>query len=128
MFNIKDYFDRPYNVDFLEANVGGETFRIRRMDGKERIVFNSIEQAYARVHYLLSRCLMDGFSNRPIGDTDAERFISRFGVLATRLANEVIRLNDEAAEKEIAMLEEAEKNSLATVGRQDTASTAVVTE
>lgn len=128
MFSVKKYFDAPYSVDFFEVNVGGDTFRIRRMDGKERIVFNAIEQPYDRVLYIVSNCLMDGDTNRNIGDADAERFISQYGVLATKLALEVIRLNDEAYEAEFQLVEEAEKNLRLAAGSGDTAVTAAVTE
>lgn len=128
MFSITDYLNRPYSFDFFEAHVGGETFRVRRMDGKERIVFNSLEQPYARVHFLLSQCLMDGATNRAIGDTNAEMFISRFGALATKLGGEIIRLNDEAAEQEFEAIENAEKNSVSAAGNGDTVATVAVTE
>ena len=128
MFSVKEYLDKPYNVDFFEAIVGGDTFRIRRMDGKERIVFNAIEQPYERVLFIVSNCLMDGDTNRNIGDSDAERFISQYGVLATKLALEVIRLNDEAYEAEFELIEEAEKNLRLAAGSGDTVATAVATE
>ncbi|MDO4587881.1 MAG: hypothetical protein Q4C95_11390 [Planctomycetia bacterium] len=128
MFTISKFFQTPYNVDFVETKIGDETFLIRRMNGRERQLFNDTKTLTDRSIYVLANCLIDSETKKGIGERYAEQFIERYDALANILIEEIIELTGRLLEEEVKVWERAEKNSLMMNMNVSTADIAIVTD
>lgn len=127
MFNVKDFLESDYRVDYTEEKIGEETYLIRKLNGLERLEFIDIKTYAERVLFTISHGLLDGKTKLPIGDKHAKLFVERFDVVSETLATRILNLTSAASETEKAEIEYAEKNSQGVSGNGDTANTADAT-
>lgn len=130
MFNTSKYCAMPYSVDTVTVKLDDESlkgtrlyneeFKMRCLDGGERLDFLGIEktdkksQYRGQVEYILAHCIIDGDTNRTISNLCAQSIVKQDFDCAMKLfdkALEVSNLADKAAKEEA---EEAEKNSAGT--------------
>ncbi|MDO4558622.1 MAG: hypothetical protein Q4C47_06630 [Planctomycetia bacterium] len=116
MFSVREFFSQPYAIAHVDQRIGNETFRIRPFNGKERLEYNALQGAKERTFYALSRCLIDGESNRPIGEYSAENLVERNGTLADRILAAIITVTNDLCTEEERLWGDAEKNLPATDG------------
>lgn len=111
MFNIEDFMNAPVVEEIVTVKRGTEEFKIRRLNGVERLKFNDIRGQYERTLYVLSRGLLSGEQNVPIGEQNAAKFIERFGPLAEGLFSDIFDLTQQSLEKESEIWTLAKKNT-----------------
>ena len=90
---------------------GTEDFKIKRLNGAERLKFNDLTGQYERILFVISHALLSGAQNAPIGEQNAAKFIERYGSLAEALFNDIFDLTQKSLEKESEIWELAKKNS-----------------
>ncbi len=123
MFNVKEFFQRPYNIDSVEINVGNETFLVRRLNGMERQVFNETQSILERSIYVIANCLIDGITNEKIGRANAELFIERYDALSNQLIEEILDLTSKSLEEEGKIWDKSVKNSKKTSSKSSKGNT-----
>ncbi|MGI6401868.1 MAG: hypothetical protein ACOX0A_07150 [Thermoguttaceae bacterium] len=111
MFDVNEFMNAPIYDETTIVRRGTEEFRIRRLNGAERLRFNDLEARYDRVRYALGRGLLSGAEPRPIGDENAARMIERYGALAEALFSDIFEFTERSLEKELEIWDEAQKNS-----------------
>mgnify|MGYP003292124290 CR=1 FL=1 len=111
MFNIDDFMNAPVCEEIQTIKRGTEEFKIRRLNGVERLKFNDIRGQYERILYVLSRALLSGSNDAPIGEQNAAKFIERYGILAEGLFNDIFELTQQSLDKETEIWTLAKKNS-----------------
>ncbi len=128
MFNVKEFFAQGYNIAFVEKHIGNETFKLRPMDGRERLTFNELKTQYERISFALAKCLIDGVTLKPVGEYTADILIERYGALSEQLLLAIIEISNDVYKSEIKHWEDAEKNLPQTDGKPDTVPTADATD
>lgn len=111
MFDINEFMNAPVVEEITTVKRGSEEFKIRRLNGVERLKFNDIRGQYERTLFVLSRGLLSGDQNAPIGEQNAAKFIERFGSLAEGLFNDIFDLTQKSLEQETEIWTLAKKNS-----------------
>ena len=127
MFNISDFLAGGYRIEPVKTKVGKETFLIRRMDGYERLEFSDLKKSTDRLVYTLGHCLLDGKTEQPVGERNAQTLVTRCDALAGELATQIFKLTTDSVKAEEAEWGIAEKNSPETGTSGSTGSTADAT-
>ncbi len=109
MFNIDDYLNGVCVDETEIVKRGTEEFKIRRLNGAERLRFNDLTSQYDRARYALARGLLSGPSGSPIGEENAAKLLERHGALAEALFADIYDLTQESLKKEIEIWEEVKK-------------------
>lgn len=112
MFNIDEFMSAPVCEEIITVKRGNEEFKIKRLNGVERLKFNDVSGQYNRILFAISRGLLSGDQNAPIGEQNAARFIERYGSLAEGLFNDIFDLTQKSLEKESEIWTLAKKNSV----------------
>lgn len=111
MFDVNEFMNAPVYDETAIVRRGAEEFRIRRLNGAERLRFNDLTTRYERERYALARGLLSGADPRPIGEENAARLIERSGALCELLFGDIFELTQRSLDKELEIWEEARKNS-----------------
>ena len=111
MFNIDQYLNAPADDSTQVVVRGGEEFTIRRLNGAERLKFNDLSSQYDRVVYALSRALLSGEKNIPIGRENAMKFVERYAGLSDALFNDIFNLTQDSLAKDTELWAESKKSS-----------------
>ena len=111
MFDIQNFLNAPADDSTTVVKRGSEEFTIRRLNGAERLKFNDMKTQYERVVFVLSRALLSGENNIPIGEENAAKFVERYASLSEALFNDIFNLTQESLEKDTEIWAEAKKNS-----------------
>lgn len=111
MFDINEFMNAPVTEEIATIRRGTEDFKIKRLNGAERLKFNDLTGQYERTLFVISHALLSGAQNAPIGEQNAARFIERYGSLAEALFNDIFDLTQKSLEKESEVWELAKKNS-----------------
>lgn len=111
MFDVNEFMNAPAYDETTVVRRGTEEFRIRRLNGAERLRFNELTTRYDRVRYALARGLLSGADPRAIGDENAARMIERHGALCEALFSDIFEFTQRSLEKELEIWDEARKNS-----------------
>ena len=111
MFDLNEFMNAPVYDETTTVRRGAEEFRIRRLNGAERLRFNDLTTRYDRVRYALARGLLSGAESRPIGEENAARMIERCGGLCEALFGDIFEFTQKSLEKELEIWDEARKNS-----------------
>ncbi|MBP5621134.1 MAG: hypothetical protein J6X44_03875 [Thermoguttaceae bacterium] len=109
MFDINEFLNAPCVDETHVVEHGSEAFRIRRLDGSERLRYNDLSTEYERVRFALARGLTSGSENVPIGEENAARLIERSGALADALFCDIFDLTQESLRKEREIWREVKK-------------------
>lgn len=110
-FDINEFFSSPQIDETATVKRGATEFRIRRLNGAERLRFNDLSSQYDRTVYALGRCLLSGPNDAPIGEANAVRFVERFTALSDALFGDIFDLTQNSLAKESEIWAEAKKNS-----------------
>lgn len=110
MFDINEFMNAPCVDETHIVRHGTEEFKIRRLNGAERLKYNDLGTQYERTRYVLSRGLLSAPNFAPIGDENAAKLLERSGVLAETLYADIFDLTEKSLEAEAAIWEEAKKN------------------
>ena len=89
MFDINEFMNAPVTEEIVTIRRGTEDFKIKRLNGAERLKFNDLTGQYERTLFVISHALLSGAQNAPIGEQNAARFIERYGSLAEALFNDI---------------------------------------
>lgn len=116
MFDIDEFMNATAYDETAVVRRGTEEFRIRRLNGAERLRYNDLTSRYDRVLYALSRGLLSGASLAPIGEENAARFLERHGGLAEALFCDIFELTSASLAKELEIWSATLKNSDAAQG------------
>ena len=111
MFDINEFMNAPYRDETFVVRRGTEEFRLRRLDGAERLKFNDLTSHYDRARFALARGLTSGPDARPIGEENAAKFIERYGALAEALFDDVFDLTQKSLDAEAEIWAEVKKKS-----------------
>lgn len=110
MFDINDFMNAPCVDDTHIVKHGSEEFKLRRLNGAERLHYNDLDTQYARTRYVLARGLLSGPNAAPIGDENAAKFIERYGALAETLYADIFDFTEQSLQAEAALWEDTRKN------------------
>ncbi len=116
MFDVNEFMNAPCYDDTTTVRRGTEEFRIRRLNGAERLRFNDLTTRYDRVRYALARGLLSGADSRPIGEENAARMLERHGALCEALFGDIFDFTQKSLEKELEIWDETRKNSATAQG------------
>lgn len=111
MFNVDNFFNAPHSDETTTICRGTEEFKIKRLNGVERLHFSDKETAYDKTIYVLSTCLLSGEPARPIGEENAVKFIERYSGLSDKLFADILKFTNDSLEKESEIWAAAKKNS-----------------
>lgn len=111
MFDVNEFMNAPCYDDTTVVRRGAEEFRLRRLNGAERLRFNDLTSRYDRVRYALARGLLSGADPRPIGEENAAKMLERHGALCEALFGDIFEFTQKSLEKELEIWDEARKNS-----------------
>ncbi len=100
MFDINEFLNAPCVDGTTVVEHGVETFRIRRLDGAERLRFNDLTSEYDRIRFALARGLTSDPDGASIGEENAAKLIERSGALAEALFADIFDLTRESLRKE----------------------------
>ena len=104
MFNVTEFLSAPCVDDTTVVKRGAEEFRIRRLNGAERLRFNDLQNQYDLAHGLLS-----GTPAASIGEENAAKLIERHGALAEALFADIFDFTQESLLKECEIWDEVKK-------------------
>lgn len=110
-FDIHEFFKAARTDETTTVCHGTETFKIKRLNGVERLRFTDLEKAYDKTVYVLARCVLTGVADRPIGEENAVKFIERFPMLGDALYKDIINFTEESLEQEAKIWADSKKNS-----------------
>lgn len=128
MFNVKDYLESDYRSEFYEERIGNETFLLRNLNGLERLKFQDLKTGSEAVLFVLARCVIDSNTKMPIGEENAEAFVTRYDALANAVATRIFKHCQDSLEAERQAQGLAEKNLPGTSGSDTTANIAEGTD
>ena len=111
MFDVTEFMNAPYLDETYVSRRGTEEFRLRRLNGAERLRFNDLTSQYDRVRYALSRGLLSGEDGRPIGEENAAKLIERHGALSEALFGDIFEFTQRSLDKEAEIWAEVKKKS-----------------
>lgn len=111
MFDVNQFFNAPHSDETTTVCRGAEEFKIKRLDGVERLQFSDKRSAYDKTIYVLARCLLSGEPARPIGEENAVKFVERFSTLSDALFSDILDFTNKTLEKETEIWAAAKKNS-----------------
>ena len=111
MFDLNEFMNAPYCDETAITRRGTEEFRIRRLNGAERLRFNDLTTQYDRTRFALARGLLSGPDARPIGDENAAKMIERYGALSEALFSDIFELTQRSLDQESEIWESATKKS-----------------
>ncbi|MDD3589329.1 MAG: hypothetical protein PHO46_03545 [Thermoguttaceae bacterium] len=109
MFDVCEFLNAPCVDETLVVERGTETFRIRRLNGAERLRYNDLTSDYDRTRFALARGLTSGPDGAPIGEENAVKLIERSGALAEALFADIFDLTQESVRKEREIWQEVKK-------------------
>lgn len=110
MFDINEFLNSPIVDDTATVRRGTEEFKIRRLNGAERLRYNDLTTQYDRARYALSRGLLNGSTGVPIGEENAAKLLERHGALCEALFADIFDLTQRSLDAEASIWEEAKKN------------------
>ncbi len=113
MFNINEFMNAAKVDDTKIVKRGTEEFKIRRLNGVERLKFNDLTTMYDRTVFVLGHALLSGVNDAPIGEQNAVRFIERYSSLADALFSDIFEFTQEVIKSESEAWELASKNTKA---------------
>ena len=113
MFDLNEFMNAPCCDETATVRRGAEDFRIRRLNGAERLQFNDLTRHYDRVRFALARGLLSGDDPRPIGEENAAKMIERYGALAEALFADVFDLTQRSLDEEARIWDDVKKKSRA---------------
>lgn len=111
MFDVNQFFNAPHSDETTTVCRGTEKFKIKRLNGVERLQFSDKNTAYDKTVYVLSHCLLSGEPARPIGEENAVKFVERFSTLSDALFSDVLEFTNKTLEKEAEIWAVSKKNS-----------------
>lgn len=111
MFDVNEFMNAPCVDETYVSRRGAEEFRLRRLNGAERLRFNDLTNQYDRVRYALSRGLLSGEERRPIGEENAAKMIERHGALCEALFGDIFEFTQQSLDKEAEIWAEVKKKS-----------------
>lgn len=110
MFDVNEFMNAPCVDETTVVRRGTEEFKIRRLNGAERLRYNDLQTQYERTLYVLSRGLLSGTAGTPIGEENAAKMLERYGALSEALFSDVFDFTEETLAKESEIWEAAKKN------------------
>ena len=109
MFDINEFLNAPCVDESTVVEHGTEAFRIRRLNGAQRLRYNDLSTEYERIRFALARGLISGPDATPIGEENAAKLIERSGALAEALFVDIFDLTQESLRKEREIWREVKK-------------------
>ena len=109
MFDLNEFLDAPCADETFVVRRGVESFRLRRLNGAERLRFNDLTCRYDRVVFALARGLLNGADGAPIGEENAAKLLARNGALCEALFEDVFDATQGALDEERKIWERVKK-------------------
>lgn len=111
MFDVNNFFNAPHSDETATVCRGTEEFKIKRLNGVERLRFSDKKTAYDKTVFVLATCLLSGEPARPIGEEHAVKFVERYSALSDKLFEDILNFTNDSLEKESEIWAAAKKNS-----------------
>ena len=110
MFDINEYLSAPcVDVSFVVAR-GTEEFRLRRLNGAERLKFNDLTTRFDRILFALARGALTP-EGRPIGEEAAGKLLARSGALGEALFEDIFDATQQGLDAEREIWRDVKKKS-----------------
>ncbi len=111
MFVLENYLKESPANDIHKIRIHDEEYKIRRLDGIELLQLQDITETDKKFVLILSRCLLDGKTEKPVGEAGALILLRNHLVDAIEIIHAIIDLSEEIRDLEEKTMVELKKNS-----------------
>lgn len=113
MFDINSFLSTAPKGETKVVYHGTEEFKIKRLDGEERLRYGDLQSRCDQTLFALAHCVLSGSADSPIGDEYAVQLLKKHDRLANLLVADIENFTLEVLREEEIVWADAKKKSTA---------------